>query len=238
VSDLRAVNARLRQVLADKDELIALVEEQNAELRRRLDMDSTNSSTPPSTDSIAAKAKRHKANSERKRSKNRQLGGQKGHPGSGLELAAEVDDTLPIEPAQCSTCGEDLSVAGQFAGFTPVQQWDIPPVTLTKVQFDLMRRACSAGHVTQAPGSGGSVRSGLLRPERAGVVGVYRLPQACQHGTDRRDARGTVSHSGVHRVRRVLPGSALPVSARRCVQAIRSAASAQISNHTWFCAKS
>jgi uncharacterized protein DUF6444 len=114
VSDLRAVNARLRQLLADKDELIAsqdtllgmqrdqltgkdeliaeqakliaLVEEQNAELRR-LGLDSTNSSTPPSTDSIAAKAKRHKANSERKRSANRQPGGQKGHPGSGLELA-------------------------------------------------------------------------------------------------------------------------------------------------------
>lgn len=178
VSDLRAVNARLRQVLADKDELIAsqdtllglqrdqlagkdeliveqarligLVEEQNTELRRRLGMDSTNSSTPPSADSIAAKAKRHKTNSERKRSKSRQPGGQKGHPGSGLELATEVDDTVPIEPAECSTCGEDLSGATECAGFTPVQQWDIPPVTLTRIQFDLMRRRCTAGHVTQA----------------------------------------------------------------------------------------
>jgi transposase len=204
VSDLRAVNARLRQVLADKDELIAsqdtllgmqrnqladqdeqlaakdellagkdellagkdeliaeqakliaLVEEQNAELRRRLGMDSTNSSAPPSTDSIAAKAKRRKANSERTRSRSRQPGGQKGHPGSGLELAPQVDDTVPIEPAECSTCGEHLDADSPCEGFTPVQQWDIPPVALTKIQFDLMRRRCTAGHVTQAPAPAG-----------------------------------------------------------------------------------
>ncbi|NUL01836.1 transposase [Streptomyces lunaelactis] len=76
------MNARLRQVVADKDELIAsqdtlirlqqdqlagqdellveqarlitLVEEQNAALRRQVGLDSTNSSTPPSADSIGA----------------------------------------------------------------------------------------------------------------------------------------------------------------------------------------
>lgn len=120
MSDLRVVNARLRQVVADKDvliasqdtllglqrdqlagqdellagkdeliaeqsKLIALVEGQNAELRRRLGMDSTNSSVPPSADSIAVKAKRRKANSQRERSKDRKPGGQKGHAGSGLE---------------------------------------------------------------------------------------------------------------------------------------------------------
>ncbi len=174
MSDLEAVNARLRQVVADKDELIAsqdtllgmqrdqlagkdeliaeqckliaLVEEQNAELRRRLGVDSTTSSTPPSTDSIGSKAKRRKANSERERSKNRQPGGQKGYRGSGLELSSEVDDTVPVEPAECSTCGEEFNGAGECAGFTPVQQWDISPMTLTKVQFDLMRRRCTAGH--------------------------------------------------------------------------------------------
>lgn len=104
MSDLRVVNARLRQMVADKDELIAsqdtlirvqqdqlaakdellagkdellaeqakliaLLEEQNAQLRHRLGMDSTKSSTPPSADSIAAKAKQRKANSQRERSK-------------------------------------------------------------------------------------------------------------------------------------------------------------------------
>jgi transposase len=180
VSDLRAVNARLRQVVADKDELIAsqdtwlglqrdqlagqdqllaeqaqlidMLEEQNAELRRRLGMDSTNSSTPPSTDSPATKAKRRRANSQRERSKDRKPGGQTGHPGSGLELAAEaeLDDTVAVEPAECSTCGQQLSTDSAGAGFTPVQQWDIPPAKVSKIQFNLMRRRCSAGHLTQA----------------------------------------------------------------------------------------
>lgn len=199
MSDLRAVNARLRQVVADKDELIAsqdtlirmqrdqlagqdelltakdeslaarddlpaeqstlitLLEEQNAELRRRSGMDSTNSSTPPAADSIAAKAERRKANSQRVRSKGRKPGGQKGHAGSGLELAsdAELDDTVPVEPAECATCGEHLDDGTGGEGFTPVQQWDIPPVRVRKVQFDLMRRRCSAGHLTQAAAPAG-----------------------------------------------------------------------------------
>jgi transposase len=193
VSDLRVVNARLRRVVADKDELITsqdtliraqgeqlanqaemirlqsdrmetqdqLVDAQSAEieqllaevadLKRRLSMDSSNSSTPPSADSIAAKAGRYKANSERTRSKDRKPGGQKGHPGSGLELATEVDDTVPVEPAECSTCGESLGAGSVCEGFTSVQRWDIAPVTVEKVQFDLMRRRCTAGHLTQAP---------------------------------------------------------------------------------------
>lgn len=95
------------------------------------------------------------ANSERKRSKDRKPGGQKGHPGSGLELATDLDDTVPVEPVECSTCGESLGAGSVCEGFTPVQRWDIAPVTIEKVQFDLMRRRCRAGHLTQAPAPAG-----------------------------------------------------------------------------------
>jgi transposase len=138
------------QLIASQDAVSEQLLAEIAELKRRLSMDSSNSSTPPSADSIAAKAKRRQANSQRERSKDRKPGGQKGHAGSGLELASEVDDTVPIEPAECSTCGEHLGAGSVCEGFTPVQQWDIPPVKVDKVQFDLMRRRCSAGHVTQA----------------------------------------------------------------------------------------
>lgn len=92
-----------------------------------------------------------------RRSKDRKPGGQRGHPGSGLEFApvSELADTVPVEPAECSTCGECLDSNAPGEGFTPVQQWDVPPVTLRKVQFDLMRRRCSAGHLTQAPAPAG-----------------------------------------------------------------------------------
>ena len=126
MSDLRAVNSRLRQVVADKDELIGLQErllaaerersqlqdtlvagqveqiekqgemlrsqagqieaqaelikrlqDEVAELKRRLGTDSTNSSSPPSKDSIAAKARQKAARqvSQRQRSAERKPGG-------------------------------------------------------------------------------------------------------------------------------------------------------------------
>ncbi|MGH3699661.1 MAG: DUF6444 domain-containing protein [Pseudonocardiaceae bacterium] len=48
----------------------------NAELRRRVGMDSTNSLTPPSKDSIGAKAKRRTDRSSRDRSRDRKPGGR------------------------------------------------------------------------------------------------------------------------------------------------------------------
>ncbi|MGI8312563.1 DUF6444 domain-containing protein [Saccharopolyspora hattusasensis] len=55
---------------------VAALRAENAELRRRLGMDSTNSSTPPSQDSLAAKGKRRAQRSQRVRSKDRKPGGQ------------------------------------------------------------------------------------------------------------------------------------------------------------------
>ncbi|MGH3972192.1 MAG: DUF6444 domain-containing protein [Pseudonocardiaceae bacterium] len=71
--------ARVGTLEAENATLVA----ENAELRRRLGMNSTNSSTPPSKDSIGAKAKRRADRSSRERSKERKPGGQPGRKGSG-----------------------------------------------------------------------------------------------------------------------------------------------------------
>jgi UDP:flavonoid glycosyltransferase YjiC (YdhE family) len=67
--------------LASQAELIKLLQEELAELRRRLGRDSSNSSTPSSKDSIAAKAKKKADRSSRVRSKDRKPGGQPGRAG-------------------------------------------------------------------------------------------------------------------------------------------------------------
>lgn len=54
------------------------LEVENVELKRRLGMNSLNSSTPPSKDSIAAKAQRQAQRSSRERRADRKPGGQKG----------------------------------------------------------------------------------------------------------------------------------------------------------------
>jgi transposase len=83
-----------------------------AELEARLERDSTNSSSPPSQDSIVAKAKRRADRSSRERSADRKPGGQPGRKGSGLAPTVTPDrtETLPA-PEDCSECGGDLADA-------------------------------------------------------------------------------------------------------------------------------
>lgn len=121
-----------------------------AELRRRLGMNSGNSSTPPSKDPIAAKAerkaKRSADRSSRERSKDRKPGGQPGHKGAGLMPAAVPDRTESAEvPAQCRGCGADLAdpaTGASDAIAAWAQVWDILPVVMEKVHWQLPRRRC------------------------------------------------------------------------------------------------
>src|SRR4051794_21944863 len=72
------------RVIAELRVRVAVLEAENAELRRRLGMDSTNSSKPPSSDSPFTKP----APRSLRGKSGRKPGGQPGHPGSTLALAA------------------------------------------------------------------------------------------------------------------------------------------------------
>jgi hypothetical protein len=199
VADLRAVNARLREVVAGKDELIAAQAElldgqreqladqgtmismqaeqlanqdrlismqatqletqaelikalqvEMVELRRRLGSDSSNSSTPQSKDSIAAKAERKADRSSRVRSKDRKPGGQPGRKGTGLTPTTDPDHTEPVEPpTRCRDCDMDLGPAAELAAGW-AQVWDVLPSALEKTHYLLPRRRCGCGTVTTA----------------------------------------------------------------------------------------
>ena len=127
----RELLARLRAVVEAKDtEIVVLHRELDAErglrrrlelrvaeLERRLGQDSTDSGTPGSKESIAAREKRRaqrreRQSSERERSKDRKRGGQPGHPGRGLARDPDPDETREAEPpAQCRRCGAGLDGA-------------------------------------------------------------------------------------------------------------------------------
>jgi transposase len=123
---------------------------ENAELRRRLGMNSGNSSTPPSKEPIAAKAarkaKRSADRSSRERSGDRKPGGQLGHQGSGLAPVTVPDRTEAADtPAGCRGCGADLADpanGASDAGWSWAQVWDILPVVMEKVHWQLPRRRC------------------------------------------------------------------------------------------------
>lgn len=183
-AELRVENAVLRQENAVLRQDNVTLRAENAALKRRLGTDSTNSSVPPSRDSLAAQGKRRAARSQRVRSKDRKPGGQPGRAGSGLTPAVKPDKTETVRPPrECSDCGEDLA-DGQDAGMSWTQVWDIPPVHLTKVHYVLPKRKCfCCGKTTTAtvpfgqPGTvmyGPTVNAAAILLSSAGNVPVER----------------------------------------------------------------
>jgi hypothetical protein len=161
---LAALVVALTERLVMADARIAALEAEVAALRARLDRDSTNSSTPPSTDSVGAKAKRKAATSQRVRSKDRRRGGQVGRIGSGLVPTPDPDRTVPVDAATgCSGCGADRA-DGTNAGVAWAQVWDTLPIVLEKVHYLLPRRRCGCcGKLTTATspfGQAGTVSYG------------------------------------------------------------------------------
>jgi hypothetical protein len=151
------------ELLAAQAELIKRLESVVAEMQRRLGQDSSNSSVPPSKDSIAAKAKRRANRSSRVRSKDRKPGGQPGRAGSGLAPTPDPDHTERVEPpALCRDCRAELSGATVLAdGWAQV--WDVLPAVLEKTHYLLPRRHCGCGTTTTATppfGTAGTVSYG------------------------------------------------------------------------------
>jgi transposase len=200
VSALRAANARLRRVVEAKDaeiaalrmaleagqarqaELVKRLELRVAELERRLRMDSGNSSTPPSKEPLAARARRKAAQraSQRERSKQRKPGGQPGHAGSGLEPEADPDRTEQADPpAECRCCGAGLGGAAAGRGWGQV--WDIPPVRLEKVHWLLPKLRCgSCGTVTTADPPHGRAGTVVYGPNVNAAAVLWAARATCR----------------------------------------------------------
>jgi transposase len=122
---------------SEVDELVALLmrriealEAENAELRRRLDLDSSNSSKPPSSDGL--KKKPRVMSSLRTRTGKRS-GGQKGHRGDTLRQVAEPDVIVEHAAERCAHC-QARFVAASKIGEEKRQVFDLPekPVIVTE----------------------------------------------------------------------------------------------------------
>ena len=192
----RELLARLRAVIEAKDaenavlraELDAALERYRrlelrvAELERRLGQDSTDSGTPPSKESIAARerrkaGRRQRQESERERRQDRKRGGQPGHQGNGLARdpdPGEVKEAGP--PAECRSCRARLDGAAA-AGPRWAQVIDVE-VIRTVTEWALPGLACPCcGTVTFAeppPGAhAGSVSCGAVLNAAAVVLTAY-----------------------------------------------------------------
>lgn len=132
---------------AEKDALILLqqgqimaLQEAVAQLQARLNMNSRNSSKPPSSDGL------NKPNPKSLRvAGQRPSGGQMGHPGSTLRLAAEPDTVVVHDvPDQCQACQRKLRFG--FVAETR-QVWDLPVVKREVTEHRAMQAICTCGQV-------------------------------------------------------------------------------------------
>jgi transposase len=128
VAELRVDNERLRA--------------ENAELKRWLGMNSTNSSQPPSADGLAKPARKSLRGKT-----GRKPGGQAGHPGSTLAPVAVPDEVIRHEPAFCGGCGGGLADAVE-AAVTRRQVFDLPEIAVRVTEHQVVARRCGCGIVT------------------------------------------------------------------------------------------
>ena len=147
-----------------------------------LGQDSTDSGTPPSKESIAAKerrkaGRRQRQESERERRKDRKRGGQPGHQGKGLARDPDPSERKAAgPPAECRSCKAPLDGA-QAAGSRWAQVIDVD-VIRTVTEWALPGLACPCcGMVTFAgppPGAHpGSVCYGAVLNAAAVVLTAY-----------------------------------------------------------------
>ena len=147
---LRAANARLRKLLAERDAeiaalrarvaqaegLVADLREQVAELAARVGQNSKNSSRPPSSDGLGKPAPK----SLRKKT-GRRPGRPKGQPGATMSLTGHPDHVIRHEPGCCGRCGAGLGGA-RVTGMKRRQVTEIPPVKAEVTEHQMIEREC------------------------------------------------------------------------------------------------
>lgn len=98
VKKLEDIITKQNQVIAELRRIIDEQAARIADLERRLNMNSNNSSKPPSTDGFKKKPR-----SLRKPSGKKQ-GGQLGHKGTTLSLPCSPSEKIQCKPEECSSC--------------------------------------------------------------------------------------------------------------------------------------
>ena len=135
VEVLLAMDRRIRQLEAH----VACQDERIAQLERRLNRSSKNSSQPPSADGPNAPPRRSKDGSHRSR------GAQPGHEGKGRPLlpAWALDEVIEHWPERCS-CGHVFAATERVAVGEPVRRQveELPVITVKVTEHRAQRVRC------------------------------------------------------------------------------------------------
>lgn len=146
------------KIIAEKDRRIAALEAENAalkeeirvlmqrieDLERRLSMNSSNSSKPPSMDGFK-KPSRHSLREKGKRPS----GGQKGHKGHTLVQVETPDHVIEHTVENCQKCGQSIhDVSAESV--CKRQVFDIPKPRIEVTEHRIQSKICPCGHKNRA----------------------------------------------------------------------------------------
>lgn len=141
MTEIENLGKLLKEALEEIKKLNALVDElrkENAELKSRLGMDSTNSSLSPSSDKFTKK--KDKTKSLRQKS-DKPSGGQIGHIGSTLEKVDKPDFVIDIPNSTCTHCESSLeNVASDEVKARQV--FDIPKIKINVTEYRVQSKTC------------------------------------------------------------------------------------------------
>lgn len=116
----------------------AVIKAENAGLKRRLGMDSNNSSKPPSSDGYKPKPKSLRKTGGKN-------GGQPGHPGKTLRMSDKPDEIVVLKAKVCSHCHADISELPVIR-HEKAQVVDLPEWKATTTEYQKQTTLCSCGH--------------------------------------------------------------------------------------------
>ena len=182
---------------------IAARDKEISDLKERLskyekpELNSTNSSTPPTGESIKAKAIR-RTKSLRKKS-GKKSGGQPGHKGYTLMTNDEPDEIVEHSPCFCQHCGKSLEdIPAQKIRKTQVIDIEVPKVKTTEHQY--FEKVCSCGHHNKvdAPNCrvsyGKNLRAMVVYLLHVQCLSMERVAETVSDFFHRKISQGTVSN--------------------------------------------
>ena len=120
--------------------MVERLEERIKELESRLNMDSTNSSKPPSTDNKLTKKKNLSNSTSKKKQR-----AQTGHKGKSLKIVATPNKTEVLFPTSCSCCGSFLEDTDSLK-YEKRQLFDLPEVNMNVTEYQTHSLECKECH--------------------------------------------------------------------------------------------
>src|SRR5215469_1150215 len=133
--ELRQEHKALQEQLAQRDVLIAQLQQRMQALEEQLAKDSHNSHLPPSSDPFVRQPKSLRTKSGKK------AGGQPGHPGAALQWHACPDEIIVHAVTCCEHCQHDLQAVKPLQ-VERRQVVDVPPAQLIVQEHQAECKQC------------------------------------------------------------------------------------------------